>query len=98
MALALFGVTAGLAGAIALTRLMSGLLFGVSATDAMTFLVVSAGLTGVALLACYISARRAAKVHSPAAVEYSWRFGARTFPIAFPTSSLMSPFFPLETR
>jgi putative ABC transport system permease protein len=62
MVLALIGVAIGSAGAVALTRLMSGLLFGVSATDPMTFVVIALLLSVVAFLACYIPARRAAKV------------------------------------
>ncbi|HEX5081037.1 MAG TPA: ABC transporter permease [Blastocatellia bacterium] len=60
--LALIGVAFGLAGALALTRLLKTFLFGVSPTDPLTFAVISLLLLLVALLACWIPARRAAKV------------------------------------
>jgi putative ABC transport system permease protein len=60
--LALAGVLIGAAGALALTRFMSSLLFGVSSVDPLTFLAMAAALTAVTLLACYIPARRAARV------------------------------------
>jgi putative ABC transport system permease protein len=62
MLLASIGAAAGVALSLMLTRLMSGMLFGVGAKDPLTFASVSLLLAGVALLACYIPARRATKV------------------------------------
>jgi putative ABC transport system permease protein len=62
VALVLAGIGAGLAGALGLTRLMQGLLFGVGATDPPTFASISLILVAVALLACYLPARRASRV------------------------------------
>src|SRR5262245_32903909 len=62
MALVLGGALIGLGGAIAVTRLMTGLLYEVSATDPLTFSAVAGVLAAAALLACYLPARRATKV------------------------------------
>jgi predicted permease len=62
MLLALMGLAIGLAGALVLTRLMSSVLYGVSATDIVTFAGVTLLLGSVVLIACYLPARRAAKV------------------------------------
>jgi putative ABC transport system permease protein len=64
------GVAIGLAGALALTRVMSSLLYGVSATDPATLVTISLVLIAVALLASYIPARRAAKVDPLIALRY----------------------------
>jgi len=60
----------GVAGALAFTRLLRGLLFGVTPNDALTFVLVTAGLLIVALLACYLPARRASKVDPLVALRY----------------------------
>ena len=62
MGLTVAGMAIGLAGAFALTRLLEGMLFGVRPTDPLTYVVIIMLLGAVALLACWVPARRAAKV------------------------------------
>jgi ABC-type antimicrobial peptide transport system permease subunit len=62
MSLTAAGIAIGLLGAFALTRLLASLLFGIGATDANTFILIPILLAAVSFLACFVPARRAAKL------------------------------------
>jgi putative ABC transport system permease protein len=70
LTLALIGVAVGISAALAMTRLMASMLFGVSSTDPLTFISISLLLIAVAALACYVPARRAARVDPMVALRY----------------------------
>ena len=66
------GLVVGIAGAVAVTRVFRSTLFGVDATDPITLAVVAGILASVALLACYIPARRATRVDPLVAFRVEW--------------------------
>ena len=68
--LTITGIVIGLVGAYALTKLLTSMLFGVTATEPTAFLLVAAGLGIIALLACYLPARRATKIEPMIALRY----------------------------
>jgi putative ABC transport system permease protein len=69
MVLVAWGVAGGLAGALALTRAVSGMLYGIEATDPLTFVAVPVVLALVSLIACYLPARRAARLDPTVALK-----------------------------
>ena len=70
MRMAIVGVVVGLVGAFAVTRVIDSLLFGITPTDLSTFAIVTFGLLLIALIACYVPARRATKVDPLVALRY----------------------------
>ena len=70
LSLSLIGLVVGLVGAVWLGQLLSGLVFGVAPSDPPTFVAVSVLLTSVAAAACYLPARRAARIDAAAALKY----------------------------
>jgi ABC-type transport system, involved in lipoprotein release, permease component len=70
MILVLLGIGAGIGGSLALSRVLETLLFGVKATNVLTMVGVSVGLVTVALVACYLPARRATRVNPLEALRY----------------------------